>query len=153
MVKLEVYIIQEVSLSVNEGIAPPDYNSEVGKVRATLGDTAYEPLDPAQAGKGDYALFSDAEIETFINVGGSFEGAVALGYNSLATSAALEAKSVKDHDLSVDLTKRASELRALASMWDDKARAISSDIFETFDVVAEGDTCYPELATRPVLWL
>ena len=140
-------------MSVNKGIAPPDFSSEVGQVRATIGDTAYEALTPPATGFGDYQMFSDEEIEVFLERGGSFEGAVYYGYNSLATSAALEATSFKDIDLSVDLTKRANELRALASMWSDKAGALSADIFETFDTVVERPKDSPELAARAVTWL
>lgn len=138
---------------MNKGEAPLNPATAVGQFRVLIGDVESVPLDPVQIGFGDYAMFSDDEIEVFLDRGGSFEEAVYYGYNSLATSAALEAKTVKDMDLSVDLTKRANELRALASMWRDKAGALSADIFETFDTVVERPKGSPELAARAVTWL
>lgn len=139
-------------MAVNKGVAPPDYNTDVGKFRATVGDTHYVELDPPKPGFGDYDLFSDGEIQVFLDTHDSFEGAIGFAYLSLATSAALEAKSVKDFDLQVNTEKRAGELRALAQFWFDRDADLSADIFETFDTVIEsGRKCVPELAAKP--WL
>ena len=139
-------------MTVNKGVAPPNYESEIGKFRATVGDTHYVELDPPQPGYGDYDLFSDGEIQVFLDTHESFEEAVGFAYLSLATSAALEAKNVKDFDLQVNTEKRAGELRALAQFWFDRDSELSADIFEVFDTVIEtGRSCVPEATARP--WL
>lgn len=134
---------------MNKGIAPPDLTSDLGRVRAIVGDITWTDFDPPQLGFGDYRYFSDAEIEAFLAVSGSLEGAIALAYNSLATSAAMEARSIKDFDLQVSTEKRATELRLLSAQWSGKADALSADIFEVFDIVSEC-SCVPELAPTPV---
>lgn len=132
----------------NLGVAPPDYETPTGQIRAILGDTHYEETDTP--GIGSYQYFSDAEIEAFLVASdGGIEGAVAFAYNSMATSAALEARTVKDFDLQVSTEKRATELRLLARQWRDKADALSADIFEVFDTV-EPEECHAELSAYRV---
>lgn len=137
-------------MSVNKGIAPPDYSSEVGAFRLAIGDTVYEPLDPPEEGFGSYGMFGDSEILAFLDRADSHEQAMADAFMSLATSAALEARSVKDFDLQVSNEKRATELRALAQMWQGRANTLSGEFFELFDVSIRDDRAYPELAARPV---
>ena len=129
----------------NKGIAPLQPTTDVGQFRLLIGDTSYSDLCPAQPGFGDYGMFSDDEISLFLAQGESPEEAAYLGYLQLAGAAAMEAKSVKDFDLSIDLTKRASELRAIAQMWRDRADALGADIFEVFDLSDRG-CVKPELA-------
>jgi hypothetical protein len=132
-------------MSVNRGVAPLDPASEVGQMRLLLGDTSYVPLAPPEVGFGNYKLFSDDEITTFLVTATSQEGAAALAYLQLAGAAAMESRSVKDVDLQVDLTKRANDLRQIAAMWQGRADAAAADVFELFDTVAP-TTCTPELA-------
>lgn len=135
-------------MAINKGVAPPDISTEVGRFRALVGDLSYTELDPPEAGFGNYTLFSDFEIEVFLASSGSLEGAAALAYTQLAGSAALESKTVKDFDLSVDLSKKATDLRLIAAMWQDKADAAAVDVFELFDVNIRDSNCTPELAAR-----
>lgn len=135
-------------MAINKGVAPPDISTEVGKFRALVGDLSYTDLTPPVPGFGNYTLFSDFEIEVFLAASGSLEGAAALAYTQLAGSAALESKTVKDFDLSVDLSKKATDLRLIAAMWQDKADAASADVFELFDVSIRDSNCTPELAAK-----
>lgn len=137
-------------MAVNEGIAPPDFTTEVGAFRLDIGDTVYEELDPPKTGHGSYGMFGDAEIEAYIARADSREQAVADAFLSLATSAALEAKSVKDFDLQVSTEKRAEYLMSLARMWRDRADSLSGEVFETFDVSIRSGRDRPELAARPI---
>lgn len=137
-------------MAINRGIAPPDITTEVGKFRALVGDLSYTELDPPEAGFGNYSLFSDDEIKVFLDTSTSKEGAAALAYTQLAGAAAIESKNVKDYDLQVDLTKRATDLRLIAAMWQDKADAATADIFELFDVNIRDGDCTPELAAPVV---
>lgn len=137
-------------MAVNKGVAPPDLTTDVGKFRALIGDLSYEQLDPPVSGFGNYTLFSDAEIEVFLAASESFEGAAALAYTQLAGQAALESRTVKDFDLQVDLTKRATDLRLIAAMWADKDASATSDVFELADVSIRDEDCRPELSAWPV---
>lgn len=137
-------------MAVNKGVAPPDMTSDLGKLRAILGDLEYVDLVPPEVGFGSYRLFGDAELEAFLETGGSIEAAAYMAYMQLAASAAMESKSVKDLDLQIDLTKRATDLRLIAADWKDRADALDADIFELFDTVDQGCSCVPELTPYPV---
>lgn len=139
------------------GVAPPQYNTQVGRVRAVLGDTVYEEVPPTPpetdpTGLGTYEYFGDAEIEVFLSLSDDLlEGALGLAFNSLATSAAVSAKSVADFDLKISTEKRATELRLLAKEWNDKAAALTGDFFEMLDITSD-KPCPPELAASAYYW-
>ena len=134
-------------MAENRGIAPPDMTTPVGQVRALLGDVEYTPYDPSQSGYGMYKMMSDTEIEGFLATSDqSPEGAMYYAYLQMAGAAARESKVVKDFDLQVDLSKRATDLRIIAEMWLDKWNAASADIFEVFDI-GTGNVWYPPEAT------
>lgn len=138
-------------MAVNEGVAPPDLTSPVGKFRALIGDVEYEDLDPPVPGKGSYKKFSDIEIEGFLLVAnGSVESAIGFAYLQLASSAAEQSKSVQDFDLKIDLTKRAADLRAIAEMWFERGDLEGADIFELFDTAPNQCGCVPEATPWPV---
>lgn len=140
-------------MAENVGVAPPDYTTPVGQMRATLGDTSFTGLTPPVAGKGVYQYFSDEELEAYLVIGGdSLESALALAYNSLATSAAIDAKNVQDFDLKISTEKRATELRLLAQQWQAKADAIAADFFEVFDIGGSKEPCTPELAAYAIYY-
>lgn len=93
----------------NIGVAPYDPTTLVGKVRVLTGDVTYGAITEGMA---EYELFSDEEIESFILVGEeSTLRAAGFAYLALAGRASLDAKSIKDYDLSVDLKSRSAELR------------------------------------------
>ena len=136
--------------NVNVGIAPPDFETDVGKFRAQIGDTKFEPLDPPEQGKGQYVFLSDAEIQVYLDVAnGSLYRALG-DYNlALANAAAENSKIIKDHDLQVSTVQRANDYRRIALAWyqraeqDDESSGVG-DIFDSFslggrrDAVAEG---------------
>lgn len=132
-------------MAENPGKFPLDPTSKVGQVRVTLGDTSSEPFDPPRPGEQNYGMYSDLEIEAFLaQADDSIPGSLYLAYMQMAAAAAMESKLTKDFDLSVDLTKRSGDLRAIAQMWLDKWNAGSADIFELFDTVTH--RCRHELA-------
>ena len=136
----------------NIGITPPDLTTATGKFRVIAGDTAYTALSPEVAGQGDYSLFSDDEIDVFLGMTASTLNAVGYGYLTLAAQAALEAKNVKDHDLQVDLTKRATELRNAATSFFTRndSENTANGSAEFFTVVSTGTTrTHDELADCP----
>lgn len=136
----------------NRGVAPLDPNTNVGQFRALAGDTTYVPLDPPEAGYGDYQKWSDDEILVFLGSNPSMYWAIYSAYIQLATGAALESQSIADYDLKIDNTKRADQLIAIARLWRERAEedddaSGANDIFETFDMV--GSRCRHELAECP----
>ena len=136
---------------MNTGEAPPNPATAVGQFRVLIGDVDYTPLDPVQVGFGDYAMFSDDEIEVFLmQADNSLEGSLYWAYMQMAGAAARESKNVKDLDLQVDLTKRATDLRLMAIQWKEAWDQVSADIFEVFDIGGSDCGCVPELAPRTV---
>jgi len=100
----------------NRGVAPFDPDTGVGVLRVTIGDTMFTNLTPPEVGYGDYEIFSDEELEQFIEIGNDNNlRAAGFAYMSLAGKAALEAKMVKDYDLQVDLKSRSIQLRETAA--------------------------------------
>ena len=139
----------------NPGIAPPDNCSHVGRFRYTYGDFIYDEYAPVVPGMGNYRELSDAEIEGFLaqSTNESIPRAIGLYVLSLATRAALEAKTVKDYDLQLDNTKRSGELRAAAQLWFDRADAedIEAGLGDIFEIYGPGcDDFIPE-GTLPQL--
>lgn len=137
----------------NPGVYPLDPLTPVGEFRLIYGDTESVPYDPVQPGFQDYEELSDEEIERFISQGGdSVPRGIGYLYLAMAGQAAKKSRSVKDYDLTVDLTKRAADLRAIAQIWfdqadDDDNTAGTNDIFEVFDMAPQ--KCRHELAEYP----
>lgn len=135
---------------VNRGLAPYAPTTPVGQFRVFYGDVTYVPLEPVEVGYGDYAEISDAEIEAFLNsASGSIYRAIGNYYAQLAGQAAKSSSSIRDYDLQVDTTKRATDLLNLAKYWwgladDEDTTAGGSDIFEVFGVTNAATCCTPE---------
>jgi hypothetical protein len=126
----------------NPGVFPLDPETPVGQFRVLYGDVYSTPYDPVEPGFQNYEELSDAEISGFLAQGNdSVKRAIGYYYLSLSGTAAKEAKSVKDYDLSVDLTKRAADLRATAQVWFDHANADDDASQEdAFEIVPTGLT-------------
>lgn len=129
-------------MAENPGIHPLDPATLVGQFRLAVGDTQSEPFDPPTPGIENYTQFSDNEILQFLVMGrDSINRAIGYSFLQAAGSAAYQSKQVKDYDLSVDLTKRADDLRKMAQSYFDLADADDlqdgSDSF--FDIVPTGN--------------
>lgn len=129
---------------VNRGVVPLNPNTPVGQMRVRAGDTKYVDLEPPEEGFGDYTLLSDLEIEAFLALSASPTWAIYEAYLQLATTAALESRSIKDYDLAVDTTKRSADLRAIAEMWrkraeDEDALLGEGDFFDVFPTGSTGE--------------
>lgn len=119
------------------GAVPPDFNSPTGRFRLLANDVAFTN---ASGGFGEYELFSDEEINGFLAITPeSILRCVGYGYLSLAGSAAIESKNVKDFDLQADLTKRAADLRSTARAFFDRAdtEADKTGVDSEFGVASE----------------
>lgn len=123
-----------------DGAYPLDPSTNVGKYRLLLGDAEGTRYSPDEPGRANYAVLSDAEIETFVSQGGdSVTRGIAYYYLRLAGEAAKESASIQDQDLRVDLTKKSAELRAMAQFWLDQGDnddAISAE--DAFEIVPTG---------------
>lgn len=138
-------------MTPNLGIYLPDVNTEVGRFRVLLGDVSADPLNPPDPVYASYKMFSDIELQGFlVSAEMSLDGAMYFAYMQMAGAAARESKNVKDLDLQVDLTKRATDLRLIAQMWLDRWNTATADIFEVFDIGGSDCGCAPELAPGSV---
>lgn len=102
---------------------PPDYTTDVGKVRALIPDNGAE------------YLFEDEEIEAFLAVsGGSVKGATALAIYAIATNEILTYKYVKTDDLLIDGSKAADFLLKRAAALEGAAaeEALTDDFLIVF---------------------
>lgn len=128
----------------NPGAYPVDMSTPIGVFRALIGDTESTPYDPVEPGFQNFEMFSDADIVGFLSAGGdNLNRGVGYAYLALAGRAALEAKSVKDFDLTIDVTKRPTELRLIAQSWFDKATQEEAGQQDAFVVSPLGDSGVP----------
>lgn len=87
----------------NVGVTPPDYNTLAGNVRVLVGDTTPTDLEAPVSGLGQYAWYSDDELEALGNLLGSNPKRVAIWVLSqVAMSQALLLKKWTSEDLQVD---------------------------------------------------
>lgn len=116
----------------NEGVAPPDFTTDVGKVRVLLGDT--DPSDVSM-GEGTYMYFSDDEIGAFLTMyGDNIKLAAARCLETIASSQALLLKSWSTDDLTVNGDKIAESLRKLAAQL--REEALQDESNEYFNMIA-----------------
>jgi hypothetical protein len=125
-------------MAINQGVAPVDLGSNIGRVRVLLGDT--DPTNVAN-NVGEYLFFSDAEIESILAM---YEDnpklAAARALETIAGSQALLLKSWSSDDLTVngdriakELRETAKQLRAEAADWE------SSDFYSLIQTIDADD--------------
>jgi len=116
----------------NNGIAPPDFTTDIGRVRVLLGDT--EPSDVSM-GEGTYMYFSDDEIAAFLTMyGENVKLAAARCLETIASSQALLLKSWSSDDLVVNGDRIAESLRKLAAQL--REEALQDESSEYFNMIA-----------------
>lgn len=138
----------------NPGVYPVDLTSKVGQFRALTGDLNSTPYDPVEPGYQNFDKFSDAEIDGYLTQGGdSVARAIGYSYLYLAGQAALESKTIKDYDLQIDKTKRATDLTNIAKLWfsqaDGEEVIAGEEAFEIVPTGTRGGPFIPE-ATIPI---
>lgn len=143
----------------NVGVAPPDRDTNVGKMRFALGDSDWVPTDdPAIPGMGQYQLFSDDELLTFLELADdNVARAIAMAYRQIGASWASTGATIKTDDLTYSAKDSVGNWLNLAAYWDKVAddqdqRAIDS-YFDLVDVGAanRGGPCKPEGMPWPAI--
>ncbi len=144
-----------VIMAENRGVAPPDRSTNVGKMRFALGDSEYTEYDPPQPGFGIYQLFSDDELQTFLDLADdNVARAIAMAYRQIGASWASTGATIRTDDLTYSAKDSVGNWLTLADYWDkvadgQDARAIDS----YFGMVDVGTTrrgvCKPEAAPWP----
>ena len=87
----------------NIGAVPPVYDTLAGKVRVLVGDTSPAPLETPVAGQGQYAWYSDEELEVLGEMNGGNPKRVAIWVLSqVSISMAMLLKKWTSEDLQVD---------------------------------------------------
>lgn len=133
------------------GIAPPDPTTDIGRMRIALGDTEYEEYIPPQPGYGLYQLFSDAQLQVFLDLaGGNVARAIAMAYTQIGASWASTGATIRTDDLTFSAKDSVGNWLTLASWWnkvadDEEDRAIN-EYFDLVDVGRNAWHCKPELA-------
>ena len=106
-------------MSINQGVAPVDLGSNVGRVRVLLGDT--DPKNVVGT-LGQYLFFSDAELESILGMyDDSPKFAAARALETIAGSQVLLLKSWSSDDLSVRGDLISAELRSTAAQLREEA--------------------------------
>lgn len=139
----------------NVGAAPPDGTTLAGKVRVLIGDTTPAPLETPVVGQGQYAWYSDDEIEILGAMNGSNPKRVAIWILSqVAMSQALLLKKWTSEDLQTDgpaITRgMESTLKRLAAEVDKEDGALGGD--EDFAVVGGFTGIYGSTTDYPTWW-
>jgi hypothetical protein len=87
----------------NVGLFPPDGTTLAGQVRILVGDTTAKPLETPEDGLGQYAWYSDDELEVLGTLNGGNPKRVAIWVLSqVSMSMALLLKKWTSEDLQVD---------------------------------------------------
>lgn len=141
----------------NVGIAPPDKATNVGKMRFALGDSEWIDLEPPQVGFGQYQLFSDAELETFLELAdNNIARAIAMAYRQIGASWASSGATVKTDDLTYSAKDSVGNWVNLAAHWDkvadDQDERAVNNFFDLVDLGAtrRGPDFPPEASPWPV---
>jgi hypothetical protein len=88
---------------MNSGAYPPNYDTDVGRVRLLISDTTATNIlgsEPDQT--GDYLWHGDTEIEALVSMTGSAERAAIRILRLVAMTPAMQLKKWSSADLSVD---------------------------------------------------
>lgn len=135
----------------NRGVAPPNPATQVGALRLLIDDTEYTPLDPPEAGYGDYVWFSDDSLSALL-LAADNDVLLASGYayQRMAASLALEAVNIATDDLRYSTEQRAETFRKLALDIIGGAGDIAGNV-DIFMLAGgrPGTPCWDELAERP----
>jgi hypothetical protein len=125
----------------NIGAVPPVYDTLAGKVRVLVGDTTAAPLTAPVTGQGQYAWYSDEELEVLGEMNGGNPKRVAIWVLSqVSISMAMLLKKWTSEDLQVDgpaITRGIENTLKRLSAEVDKEEAAGAE--ESFDLYGCSD--------------
>ncbi len=117
---------------MNEGVAPPNFATDVGQVRVLLGDTNPQNI---VGSTGEYLYFGDDEINAFLTMyGDNVKLAAARCLETISMSQVLLLKSWTTDDLTVNGDRIAESLRKLAAQL--REEALQEESSEYFNMIA-----------------
>lgn len=127
----------------NVGAVPPVYDTLAGKVRVLVGDTSPAPLETPADGQGQYAWYSDEELEVLGEMNGGNPKRVAIWVLSqVSISMAMLLKKWTSEDLQVDgpaITRGIENtLKRLSAEVDKEEAAGVEEFFEIYGGSGEG---------------
>jgi len=131
----------------NQGIAPPDFATEVGQVRLLTSDTDASNISDSS---GEYIWSSDAEITALIGLTGSPSRAALRILRLVAMTPSMQYKKWSSADLSID---GPAITRALRDLINDIEKSLDGDaeteVAEFFAIINTGPAMgqpafYPE---------
>ena len=131
----------------NTGEAPPDYATDIGKMRLALGDTHYTLVGSSDPTLGVYRYFSDVELQAFLDMYDTFAEAV-MGA-ALAQVSAQSDTDIRTDDLSIKEHNQSHWL-TVYNIWAERVKSESAYV----DVVFPEDlhTRWPEASPPPMPW-
>ena len=144
---------------MNPGVYPLDPTTDVGRLRALLGDTSAIELSPPVVGQRDYAVFSDVALASYIAITGSnLFRAAAAAVQTLALASAQtggDKFSIKADDLGLTIGGDGASLSDIVTAFLRQADAVDAgEVNDFFEVVAPA-TIFPRpyapYGTRPSL--
>jgi hypothetical protein len=132
----------------NVGITPPDGTTLAGKVRILVGDTAAKPLETPVDGLGQYAWYSDDELEVLGELNGGNPKRVAIWVLSqVSISMALLLKKWTSEDLQVDgpaITRSIeATLKRLSQEVEKEEASLEEEFFGIYGGVGTPRVLYP----------
>lgn len=129
------------------GAAPPDFATDIGKMRLALGDTSYVLVGSAEPEVGAYQYFSDAELQAFLDMYDTFPEAV-MGA-ALAQVSSQQNTDIRTDDLSVKENNQNHWL-IVYNLWASRV----ADAAAFVDVVYPEDmhARWPEASPPPMPW-
>jgi hypothetical protein len=131
----------------NVGAHPVDVQTLAGKVRLLVGDTDPSPLVPEVAGQGEYAWYSDTELEALGSLNGDSPKRTALWLLSMvAVNQALLLRKWTSEDLQVDGPAIAAGIEKTIARLSKDVEREEQEAASYFDLVA------PDPAPRSFWW-
>lgn len=130
------------------GIYPPDFTTDVGRVRLLIGDLSATNVT---GGSGDFLFYADTDIAGFLTLDANIYRAAGFALNALAAQAADQAQLSKDYDLTLDARQKAEQFREQAKAMFAQADRVDAEGDTGFQIVSTGRRLtFQELAEIPI---